>query len=269
MIDSAVDRPQIATFAGTGVAGVGISPSVANFGYVPVNTTSAAKTITVKNNLAVNLNFTSISAPSPFAIVSGTTTCVVGTPVTPGSSCFINLTYSPTSPSAAPASTLTLTDDGPSSPQAVNLIGSGITPVVLSPAGLNFGKVILNVASVDSLTLTNKQSGPLKISSITGYPAGYSLNSAGTTCPFAPNTVPAGGSCVIAFSLTATVAGGQPGTISINDDASNSPQAVAVNANAYPPMTYTPSSLLFTGQSVGTASAPQTITLTNQQSTQS
>jgi methionine-rich copper-binding protein CopC len=190
---------------------------------------------------------------------------MVGTPLTPGSSCVINITYSPTSAGAAPASTLTITDDAPSSPQVVTLTGAGIVPVSLNPAALNFGTVALNTATVKSLTLTNNQSTPLTITSITGYPAGYSLNSAGTTCPFTPNTVPAGGSCVISLSLTATTAGAQPGTISINDNASTSPQTFAVSGNAFSPLVVTPSSVGFTGQLVGTTSAPQTVTVINQQ----
>jgi hypothetical protein len=267
VIDSAANSPQVATLSGMGVPAVQISPSTIGFGNVTVNATSAAKTITVTNNQAVNLDFTSISAPVPYAVVSGTTTCVAGTPVTPGNSCVINLTYSPTSVGAAPASTLTIADDANTSPQTVTLTGTGIAQVTLSPAALNFGTVVLNIASVKSLTLTNNQSSSLAISSITGYPAGYSLNSAGTTCQFAPKTVLAGGSCVIALSLTATTAGAQPGTISINDNAPTSPQTFTVSANAVASLAASPASLSFTGQSVGTTSAAQTITLTNQQST--
>jgi hypothetical protein len=267
ILDNAANSPQVAALAGVGVVAVSVTPSAVSFGNVLENTTSAATTITVKNNQAGSLNFSSISAPVHYAVVSGSTTCVVGTPVTPGSSCVINLTYSPTSIGAAPAGNLTITDDAPTSPQVVTLTGAGIAPVTLSPAALNFGNVVLNIASVKSLTLTNSQSVPLTIASITGYPSGYSLNSAGTTCQFAPNTVPASSSCVIALSLTATVAGAQPGTISVNDNAPASPQTFTVSANAVTPLKASPAGLAFNGQSVGTTSAPQTITLTNQQST--
>ncbi|MGB7984257.1 MAG: Ig-like domain-containing protein [Terracidiphilus sp.] len=267
LIDSATNSPQTMPLSGVGIAAVAAMPSSINFGYIAVNTTSAAKTIVVTNNQAVNLDFSSISAVTPYAVVAGSTTCVVGTPVIPGGSCVINVTYSPTTLGLAAASALTIVDDASTSPQLVTLLGGGSAPVTLSPAGLNFGQVVLNIASVKSLTLTNSQSVPLVISSITGYPAGYSLSNSGTTCQFAPNSIPAGGSCVIQLSLTATVAGPQTGVISINDNAPTSPQIFGVNANAVAPLTASPATLSFTGQSVATTSAPQTITLTNQEST--
>jgi hypothetical protein len=267
VIDSAASSPQIALLAGTGIVPVRVSPTGIAFGNELLNTTSAAQTVTVTNKQAVSLNFASISAPAPYAVVSGSTTCRVGTPLMAGSSCVINLTYSPTLAGATPASALTLADDAYTSPQSVNLTGTGVTPVTLNPSALYFGTVSLNTAVVRSLTLTNNQSVPLSISSITGLPAAYSLNSAGTTCKLVPSTLAAGSSCVIAVSLSATTYGAQPGTISVNDDAPNTPQTFTLNANAIPSLAVSPSSLSFTGQPVGVISAPQTITLTNQQST--
>ncbi|MFZ1084781.1 MAG: Ig-like domain-containing protein [Terracidiphilus sp.] len=266
VIDSASNSPQIATATGAGLAAVSVTPNTVVFGNVMVSTTSAAKTITVTNNQTANLNFSSISVSAPYAVVSGSTTCVVGTPVTPGSSCVINLTYSPTSAGTALASTLTISDDAPSSPQAVPLYGTGIAPVTLNPAALSFGLVGLNATVVESLTLKNNQSTALTITGLTGFPANYSLNSAQTTCPLTPNTLAAGGSCVIAVSYTPTTTGVQSGTIGINDNASTSPQSFTVIADAIQPVKVSPASLSFTGQFVGSTSAPQTITVTNSQS---
>ena len=266
VIDNATDSPQIATLAGTGTLSVSFSPSSVGFGNVVENTTSAAKSVTVTNNQGVNLDFTSISAPAPYAIVAGTTTCVVGTPVLPGKSCSINLTFTPTSSGAAPASALALADDAPLSPQTVNLTGTGITPVTLNPTGLSFGTTVLNIATVRSLTLTNNQASSLTIGSITGLPAAYTQNSVANSCT--PGlVVPSGGNCVISLSLTPTVVGAQPGTISVNDNAPGSPQTFTVSSFAVVPLKVSPLSLSFTGQSIGTTSAPQTITLTNQEST--
>jgi hypothetical protein len=161
---------------------------------------------------------------------------------------------------------LALADDAPLSPQTVNLTGTGITPVTLNPTGLSFGTTVLNIATVRSLTLTNNQASSLTIGSITGLPAAYTQNSVANSCT--PGlVVPSGGNCVISLSLTPTVVGAQPGTISVNDNAPGSPQTFTVSSFAVVPLKVSPLSLSFTGQSIGTTSAPQTITLTNQEST--
>ena len=267
VIDSAASSPQIAILAGIGVPPVHLSTTGIGFGNVLVGTTSTTQTVTVANNQTVSLNFSSIAVSAPYAIVSGSTTCLVGTPLAAGGNCVIGVLYSPTVAGATPASSLTISDDAPSSPQLVSLSGKGVMAVTLNPAALNFGTVIVNTATVENFTLTNNLSTPLIITSLTGLPAAYSLNGAGTTCPLSPATVPAGGSCVISVSLTATAKGAQPGTLSINDNAPGSPQTIALSASAVLPARVTPSSLSFTGQWVGTTSAAQTITLTNQQST--
>ncbi len=267
VIDSAPNSPQVALLTGTGYASVVLSPSALAFGNVPVNGTSVTQSVKLTNQQAANLNFSSISVSAPYTLVSGSTTCAVGTPLAQGKSCVIGLSYSPTTLGAASPSALTIADDAPSSPQTVALTGSGVTAVTLNPASLNFGTVVLNSPAVQSLTLTNNQSVPLTINSITGLPARYTLKYPATTCRFAPANIPAGGSCVIALNLDAIVLGAQPGTISINDNSPSNPEIFSVSANAVAPLAASPSSLSFSSQPVGVPSTVQTITLTNQQST--
>jgi hypothetical protein len=265
--DTASTSPQTVTLNGTGIIPVTVSPSTLAFGNEQTGTASAAKTVTVTNNQTASLNFSSISAPLPYAVAAGTSTCVVGTPVLPGNNCVISLTYSPTTVGATPASTLTISDDAPSTPQTVNLTGTGTAAgsVSLNPTGLAFGSVEITNTVVKNVTLTNNQSVPLNIASITGFPAGYSLNFATTTC-VAGNPVASGGSCVIAISVTPTAAGSLGGTVTINDDASSSPQTFTVSATGTAKLVPSPLSLSFTSQVIGTTSAPLTITLTNPQS---
>jgi hypothetical protein len=264
VIDTATNSPQFSALSGTGVAPVTLSASTVDFGNVTVNTTSTPKSVTLTNNQSIALNFTTISAPAPYAVVPGTTTCVVGTPVAAGGNCVISMTYSPTSVGATPASTLTISDDAPSTPQIVNLTGSGVGAVTLSPASLDFGTVVVNVATVKSVTLTNNQASPLVITSITGFTGGYTQDS-GTTCPLSPLTVPTGGSCAIAVSLKATGTGSLPGTITIADNAPGGSQTFALSANAIPQVMLSPGSLTFDAQYLGTTSAAKMVTLTNEQ----
>ncbi|MGP8225142.1 MAG: choice-of-anchor D domain-containing protein, partial [Terracidiphilus sp.] len=265
VIDAASNSPQVATLTGTGDLPVAVSPGTLAFGNVQTGTTSAAKNVTVTNNQPVNLDFTSITVPTPYAIAAGTTTCVVGTPVLPGTNCVISVTYSPTTLGATPASELTITDDAASSPQTVKLTGTGVGQVTLSPTTLAFGTVVVNNPVAKTVTLTNNQGSSLTITSITGLPAAYTQSSVANSCT--PGlVVVSGGNCVITLSLTATTTGAQPGTISVNDDATTSPQSFTVSANAIAPVVLSPSSLTFAAQQVGTTSTPaKTVTLTNEQ----
>jgi hypothetical protein len=165
---------------------------------------------------------------------------------------------------AAPASALTITDDAASSPQIVNLTGSGEGQVTLSPTTLAFGTVVVNNAVTNNVTLTNNQASSITINSITGFPAAYTQSNVANSCTPTQVIVP-GGNCVIAVTLTATAMGAQPGTISVNDTASNSPQIFTVSANAIAPVVLSPTSLSFGAQQVGTTSAAKTVTLNNEQ----
>jgi hypothetical protein len=265
LIDSATNSPQFASLSGSGVAAVSLAPGTVAFGGVAVNTTSATKNVILVNYQAVALNFSSISVAAPYAIVPATTTCVVGTPVAPNSGCNISLTFSPTAVGPVAASSLTINDDASNSPQSASLTGGGVVAVTLSPVPLAFGTVVVNDAVVKNETLTNNQSVPLTISSITGFTGGYSLSSANTTCPMSPNTLAGGASCVIAVSLTATATGAQPGTVSIADDAPGGPQSFGLSASAIQPVVLSPTGLSFPVTFLGSTSAAKTVTLTNEQ----
>jgi hypothetical protein len=161
VIDNSSAGPVLATLTGTGVVPAALSATAVAFGNVVQGTTSAVKNITLTNYQAVNLNISTIAAPAPFAISSATTTCVVGTPVLPGKNCTISLTFSPTALGAAPASTLTVTDDAGNSPQSANLTGAGVAPVTFSPSSVSFGAVVVNEPTIKTTTLSNNQATAL------------------------------------------------------------------------------------------------------------
>jgi hypothetical protein len=186
------------------------------------------------------LGITSITVPTPYA-VSGTCPITGGT-LPPSSSCTISVTVTPPSVGALPAGSLTIITDAPNTPNTASLSGTAIAPVTVSPGTLAFGTVVANNAVTKNVTLTNYQGNSLTISSITGFPAGYTQGSVANSCT--PGLVVApGGNCVIAVTLTATSTGAQPGTISVNDNALNTPQKFTVSANAVAPVVLSPSTL--------------------------
>ncbi len=132
-------------------------------------------------------------------------------------------------------------------------------PVLLSSVSLNFGNQQVGVRSAPLVeTLTNNQAVALNISGISTSGGDFSQTN---TCqqPVAP-----GGTCTIDVYFTPSVTGTRTGTLTITDDASNSPQTVALTGiGAASAISVSPTALVFGNQVLNTSSAGQKITVSN------
>ena len=121
--DSAVNSPQTIALTGTGKLPVSVSPTSLSFGTITVGTTSAAKAVTVTNNLSTSLSISSIgftgTNPGDFA---QTNTC--GTSLASLAKCTISVTFTPKATGGRSA-TMNLNDGANTSPQQVKLTGTG------------------------------------------------------------------------------------------------------------------------------------------------
>ena len=133
----------------------------------------------------------------------------------------------------------------------------------LSPTGLNFGNQTVEIVSAaQPVTLTNTGNITLTISTpinVTGANPGdfAQTNNCGTS-------LVAGSSCTISVTFKPTATGTRSASVSITDNAPNSPQTVSLSGNGVlPAVTLTPTSLTFPNQVVGTISKAQTVTLQN------
>ena len=105
-----------------------ISATSVAFGNVVVSTTSAVRSVILKNTGAasITINSLSVTAGTPYAI-KPTSTCLNPT-LAAGASCTVALTDTPTSLGAEPAGTLTITTTAPiNGTQTVSLSGTGVT----------------------------------------------------------------------------------------------------------------------------------------------
>ena len=136
---------------------------------------------------------------------------------------------------------------------------TGNPPVTLAPNGLYFGNVSLGVTSAtQTVTLTNRQSIPLNISSIT--PAG---DYAETDNCVSGSPIAAGGTCTISVTFKPTVGGTRTGQVTVVDDAPGATQVVNMTGTGLAPaVTLAPPSLRFAALT-GTSSAPKTVKLSN------
>jgi len=220
--DNGSNTPQTAQLSGTGLTPVSLSSTSLVFGSQTVNTTSAAKVVTLQNNQTVPLTISGILTSGDFAQTSN---C----PLSPStlaakSSCTISVTFTPTALGARTGK-LTVNDNAPNTPQTAQLSGTGTGSVTLSAASLSFGNQVFGTTSTaKTLTVKNNQAGPLTIFSIfTSGDFGQT-----STCPLSPNTLAAGASCTISVTFTPTALGSRTGTLSISDNAPGSPQTASL-----------------------------------------
>jgi Abnormal spindle-like microcephaly-assoc'd, ASPM-SPD-2-Hydin len=129
---------------------------------------------------------------------------------------------------------LTITDNASGSPQSVALSGSGTTTsaavVSLNPTSLSFGNQQVNTTSaVRAVTLTNSGNAALTINSV-----GLNGSNSGdfrqqNTCPSSSSTLAAGASCTISVTFTPSAESSRSASLTITDNASGSPQSVALS----------------------------------------
>ena len=254
----------------TGIGGLPtatLSQSSLAFGSIDVGSWSDLLSVTVSNSGLGALSISSIAlsgtGASQFVFANN-----CGTSVAAGGSCSIHGHFQPTSTGPFPA-TITITDDAGNSPQSIAVTGFGVEPsAVLSATSIAFGTTVPGYWSASqSVTLSNPGTGPLLITSIavTGADAAQFVfaNDCGTSLTAHTN-------CTIHGHFQPTVSGAQTATVTITDNASGSPQSIALSGTgsaATGPVTLTPTSLKFGATDVGVASASQYVTMTNTGST--
>lgn len=203
---------------------VTVSPPTLGFGNQVVNTTTAARQVTLKNELSTALTISSIS--TNLADYAQTSSC----PISPatlraGAGCLIWVTFTPSALGTRPGS-LTIIDNASNSPQTVSLIGSGVVAAAATPTTVAFGNQTLGTTSAPStVTVRNNQTTALTISSITSSLSDFQDT---TTCPLAPASLAASSSCTVAISFAPTMTGKRTGTLTVSDSANNSPQTVSL-----------------------------------------
>jgi hypothetical protein len=235
---------------------VDLTPFSLTFGSQEVGTTSAVQTATLTNvgTSALAINQISITGKNAASFAQSN---ACGTSLAPGTSCKISVRFKPKAGGSLVAQ-LTVSYKGTASPQNVALSGKGITPptAALLPASLKFATQLAGTTAPEqTVTLSNTGDLPVTISkiSISG-PFGQTNN-----CPASPGVI---GSCQIQVVFKPTAGGTASGTLTVTDNAVNSPQKAALSGTGTA-ITFSPEGLNFGDQKVGTTSVTVPITLKN------
>ena len=205
---SMLAEPDTLSFAPT--AGLSFGPEL-------VGTASTAQTATLSNNGNSGVVINNVAAGGDFA---ESNTC--GSGLAAGGSCTIKVTFAPSQMGLRKAS-ITVTDDTAGSPHLLSVSGIGLTSgpnATLSVATLNFGSENVGTTSSPlSITLSNYGTVALSIASLAA------TANFGETDNCIPGLA-SGASCTVNVTFRPTTAGPLSGTLSVTDNAPDSPQVV-------------------------------------------
>jgi 6-phosphogluconolactonase (cycloisomerase 2 family) len=239
--DNAGGGMQSIALSGTGVApepAVTMQPGSVSFPSTAQGATSTAQTVTVTSTGAASLHISSVlvggANPADFVVTGN---CNGTFPVS--ANCSLGISFSPLGDGLRTATVL-IADDAPGSPQSVELSGTGIGPpvarpgVTLSPSALLFPATTVGTAvGSQTVTVTSTGNSPVQISSIIlggANPGDFKMTDSCTP----PASYAVHASCVLTLIFTPAAAGTRTATITITDDAPNSPQIIGVTGSANP-----------------------------------
>jgi Beta-propeller repeat/Abnormal spindle-like microcephaly-assoc'd, ASPM-SPD-2-Hydin/Cep192 domain 4 len=221
LTDNAPGSPQVITLTGTGTGpALTLSPTALDFGNQEVGTTSATKPVIVTSTGTTALSVAGIAASGDFSETNG---CPAS--LAPGAQCTIKVSFSPTA-AGLREGLISITDNAALSPQKAALSGNGVLPAAsLSPTAISFGDQGMETASPpQSVTLTNTGGATMNVSGLAASGDFTETNNCGLS--LAP-----GAGCAIQVTFAPTALGSRAGTLSITDDAPDSPQRVALEGN--------------------------------------
>jgi hypothetical protein len=248
------------------VPAVTLTPTSLTFASTNVGATTAAQVVTVKNSGTAALTLTSetITGTNASSFIKSATTC--GASLAVGASCTVSVAFKPAAAGSLTAA-LSIADNATGSPQKVALSGTGTNPsltVSLTPTTLTFASTPAGSTTAAQLvTIKNTSTSAVTLTSetITGTNATSFIKSA-TTCS---TSLAAAASCTVSVQFKPATTGSLTASLSIADNATGSPQTVALTGTGAPALTVTltPTSLAFAATPVGSTTAAQLVTIKN------
>ncbi|MBS1799909.1 MAG: choice-of-anchor D domain-containing protein [Acidobacteria bacterium] len=252
------------TASGAAQPAMTLSPPSLSFASQQVSTASAAQIITLTNSGSAALSVSQLAISQtplplgPQAEFTSTDTCV-GASIAVGQSCTISVRFVPAA-SGTRAATMIIYANVAGGQATVPLSGTATAAgvVVLTPTSLAFPQTAVNATSAaENITVSNTGGAAVAL----GSPASSGdFAIAANTCAatLAPNT-----GCTVAIAFAPTASGARTGSFTITGG--GDVLTAALSGTAVLPATdaLSPPSLTFGAQALGTGSAAQQVTLTN------
>ncbi|MBZ5507999.1 MAG: choice-of-anchor D domain-containing protein [Acidobacteriia bacterium] len=246
------------------VTGVGTAPVVSlsasniTFAAQAIGTTSPAQVVTLSNsgNGALAISSLSVTGANATDFVQANT---CGTGVAAGSTCTINISFTPTAIGTRTAS-ITISDNAGT--QIIALSGTGLISgpaVQLTPTSLSFGiQAVGTTSSARTINVTNVGSVALSIASISVTGTNRANFAQTNTCG---TSVAVGATCTISVTFTPSAAGPRTAAVTLKDGAGT--QTVALDGTGQAALGVSPTSIAFGNQALGSAGTAHTVTISN------
>ena len=248
IVDNAFGSPQTLALSGNGNAPVVVSPDTTQTFTSNVGTTSAFKTFTIYNEqTTIPLHIYNFKLTGPF--IQTATTCPISPAALGGTgaiaSCTLAVEFDPTIGGVTDGQ-LQVQDDAATTPQVVNLTGTGTNPLTVSPTALSFSAQTVGTVSASKLvTLTNHESQSETFTAVAAGSLAAADYQSSTNC--ATGVIAAQSSCLIYVNFSPTsvtpsttrggslsVADSAPGgltlVVSLTGSATSTPPAPAVSS---------------------------------------
>jgi hypothetical protein len=241
------------TGTGTPAGAVTLDPPSIDFGQIVVGGTSASFQVQASNSSGSSVPINSVTVTSPFVIASnkcGTTSLAAGL------SCQVLVRFAPTQAGAV-AGTLTFADGAGTQTVTLNGTGAAAPTDTLNAVTLSFSATATGTLSTaQTITLTNSGDEPLTTIGISTNGPFQTSNNCGTQ--LAGNAA-----CTISVVFAPSQLGILSGTLTVIDALRTQTVALTGTGATPPVLGVNPSSLSFSSQQPGVASAPQTVTVSN------
>ncbi len=197
------------------------------------NVTTPSQPITVSNTGGAPLRITSIALGGANVARFGLAhNCPIGgTGLAAGSSCTVNVTFTPNTNPATRTALVRVSVAAPAVTGTVALTGTTLLPIAnLSTTTLAFGNVPINTTSQpQTVTLQNTGAVPLLITSITLGGANPARFAQTNNCPIGGTGLAAGGSCTVTVTFTPNRRVARSATLDIRDNATPTRQTVTLS----------------------------------------
>jgi hypothetical protein len=228
--DNDPTTPQVVGLSGTGISLVSLSPASIGFAVQAVGTTSASSKITLTNKTANNtltLGTPAVTVTGPYGKATGTT-CTDGLVLAMGSTCVINVQFSPTALGYAAGSVSVSETNDSTSPQTVALSGIG-TGVRFTPSSVVFAPVTKGTqATPVPVTITNAGTRTITFTNatLTGTNSpDFSTDAGNPPC----GSILPGKTCTFNMFFTPSKVGAEKATYKVFDNSPGSPQSLALS----------------------------------------